>query len=111
MPNEIATENSMPQDRVGAGRRRFARALTMLLLAASLGACSSGLNFFAKEETAPDEAADRLYNEGLYLLNVRHRPERGGEEVRGGRPPASLFGMGAQIADHVVLCLLYGRRL
>ncbi len=75
MPNEIATENSMPQDRVGAGRRRFARALTMLLLAASLGDCSSGLNFFAKEETAPDEAADRLYNEGLYLLNVRHQPK------------------------------------
>ncbi len=75
VPNEIATENSMPQDRVGASRRRFARALAMLLVAASLGACSSGLNFFAKEEAAPDEAADRLYNEGLYLLNVRRQPK------------------------------------
>ena len=24
------------------------------------------------EEMEPDEAADKLYNEGLYLLNVRH---------------------------------------
>ncbi len=54
-----------------AGRRPFARAMAMLLLTASLGACS-GLNLFGKEETAPDEAADRLYNEGLYLLNVKH---------------------------------------
>ena len=75
MPNEIATENSVLSDRVGPGRRRFACALTVLLLAASLGACSSGFNFFAKDEVAPDEAADRLYNEGLYLLNVRHDPK------------------------------------
>jgi outer membrane protein assembly factor BamD len=57
----------------GTGRRRFARAVAMVLLAASLGACS-GFNLFNKEETVPDEAADRLYNEGLYLLNVRKRP-------------------------------------
>ncbi|HZL41374.1 MAG TPA: outer membrane protein assembly factor BamD [Pseudolabrys sp.] len=57
----------------GVGRRRFARAVAMVLLAASLGACS-GFNLFNKEETVPDEAADRLYNEGLYLLNVRKKP-------------------------------------
>jgi len=43
----------------------------MLLLAAGLCACS-GMNMFVKEQATPDEAADRLYNEGLYLLNVRH---------------------------------------
>jgi outer membrane protein assembly factor BamD len=75
VPNEIATENSAPDNSLSVGRRRFARALTMLLLAATLGACSNGLDFFAKEDTAPDEAADRLYNEGLYLLNVRHEPK------------------------------------
>ena len=85
MPNDITTENSMPNDPVpGApmaapadkGRRRFARALTMVLLAASLGACGSGFDLFGgKEEIVPDEAADRLYNEGLYLLNVRHEPK------------------------------------
>ena len=56
----------------GAGRRRFARVLAAVLLAASLGACGSGLDLFSKTDTPPDEAADRLYNEGLYLLNVKH---------------------------------------
>ena len=41
----------------------------MLLLAASLGACSS---LFGKDETPPDEPADRIYNEGLFLLNDKH---------------------------------------
>ena len=51
-------------------RRRLARGLVMVLLAAALGACSD-LNLFKKEDVAPDEPADRLYNEGLYLLNVK----------------------------------------
>ena len=63
----------------GTGRRRIARALAMVLLAtslgASLGACSD-IDFFKKTETAPDEPADRLYNEGLYLLNSRHDPKK-----------------------------------
>ena len=54
------------------GRRRFARGLAMLLVAASLGGCSSFDLFGSKEAAAPDEPADKLYNEGLYLLNVRH---------------------------------------
>ncbi len=54
-----------------AGRRRFARGLSMVLLAASLGACSS-FDFFNKNDVAPDEPADRLYNEGLYLLNQKN---------------------------------------
>jgi outer membrane protein assembly factor BamD len=58
-----------------AGRRRsgLARALAVALLAASLGACgSNGFDFFAKEEVTPDAPADKLYNEGLYMLNSRH---------------------------------------
>jgi len=46
--------------------RGVVRALSILVLAASLGACSS---LFGKDETPPDEPADRLYNEGLYVLN------------------------------------------
>ena len=46
--------------------RGVVRALSMLVLAASLGACSS---LWGKDETPPDEPADRLYNEGLYVLN------------------------------------------
>jgi outer membrane protein assembly factor BamD len=47
--------------------RRIGRALSMLVLASSLGACSS--LFGGKDDTPPDEPADRLYNEGLYVLN------------------------------------------
>ncbi len=86
MPDDLATKTSIrkktaPNDGppmalpVRAGRHRFAGALALTLLAASLGGCNSGLNFFAKEEVQPDEAADRLYNEGLYVLNVRHDPK------------------------------------
>lgn len=50
-----------------AGFARMAgRSVAILLLAASLGACSS---LFGKDDTPPDEPADRLYNEGLFLLN------------------------------------------
>ena len=38
-------------------------------------------------------------------------PRRRGQEVRGGRPPASVFGLGAQVADHVGLRLLRGRHV
>jgi outer membrane protein assembly factor BamD len=54
-----------------AGRRRFARGLCLVLLAASLAGCGGDHDFLAKKEIAPDEPADRLYNEGLYLLNVK----------------------------------------
>ena len=46
----------------------------MLLLGLSLGACSNGFDFFHKNDVAPDEPADRLYNEGLYYLNSEHKP-------------------------------------
>ncbi len=53
-------------------RARLARALALLALTASLGACSSLDWFTNKDELPPDEPADRLYNEGLYLLNTKH---------------------------------------
>jgi outer membrane protein assembly factor BamD len=52
------------------GRRHITRALALLLLAASLGGCSN-FDFFQKKDVAPDEPADRLYNEGLFLLNEK----------------------------------------
>jgi len=60
---------SRPDDLV-CKKRRFARALCMAVLALSLGACSD-LDFFKKKDVAPDEPADRLYNEGLFLLNQK----------------------------------------
>ncbi|KQY99984.1 outer membrane assembly lipoprotein YfiO [Pseudolabrys sp. Root1462] len=49
--------------------RRLTRGAVLVVLAVSLGACSSLNIFGSKDETPPDEPADRLYNEGLFLLN------------------------------------------
>jgi outer membrane protein assembly factor BamD len=65
-------EMSAPSRPIGA---RLSRTLIVTLLAASLGACSSFDFFTKKDDTAPDEPADRLYNEGLYLLNAKKDPK------------------------------------
>ncbi len=49
----------------------MARALAVVVIAAALPACS----LFNKDEVAPDEPADRLYNQGLYLLNEKSDPK------------------------------------
>ena len=66
--------NLRPDDRVQKDRRRIARALAAVLLAVSVGACSE-MDFFKKDDVAPDEPADRLYNEGLFLLNQKKDPK------------------------------------
>jgi outer membrane protein assembly factor BamD len=49
-------------------RARPARLMAFVLLTACLGACS----LFDKDDAlAPDEPADKLYNEGVFLLNQR----------------------------------------
>ena len=48
-----------------------ARACAIVLLAGSLGACSSFDFFSKKDDTPADAPADKLYNEGLYLLNAK----------------------------------------
>jgi outer membrane protein assembly factor BamD len=67
---------SLPSSRSVIGRRGhgLARLLALILLLVPLGACSSfdALNLFGdKDVQAPDEPADKLYNEGLYLLNEK----------------------------------------
>jgi outer membrane protein assembly factor BamD len=47
------------------------RVLALYALAATLCACS----IFDRETVAPDEPADKLYNEGLYLLNQKKDPK------------------------------------
>ncbi|HEY3223091.1 MAG TPA: outer membrane protein assembly factor BamD [Pseudolabrys sp.] len=70
-PAAVATAPADPGCRIG-----IARTLAVIALAASLGACSS-LDFFAKkDDTAPDAPADKLYNEGLYLLNAKKDPKQ-----------------------------------
>jgi len=51
--------------------RAFARVAALTVLLATLGACS----MFDKDAIAPDEPADKLYNEGLYLLNTKKDPK------------------------------------
>jgi outer membrane protein assembly factor BamD len=66
----------------GAGRSRFGRqlrlALSLVVLAVPLSGCGTGAlwdKFFAKDNTFVDEPADKLYNEGLYLMNHNHDPK------------------------------------
>ena len=65
-------------------RRPLTRVGAVVLVALSLGACSSfsglsdfgGWNLFGhKDDNPPDEPADRLYNEGLYYLNSEKKPK------------------------------------
>jgi outer membrane protein assembly factor BamD len=50
-------------------------ALCLAALAVPLGACSQLGSLFGKEEVAPDEPPERLYNEGIYLLDKRQDPK------------------------------------
>jgi outer membrane protein assembly factor BamD len=69
----------LPSSRSGKdhpGAWRFVRILALALWLAPLGACSSlgldSLNPFASKDLAQvDEPAEKLYNEGLYLLNEK----------------------------------------
>jgi outer membrane protein assembly factor BamD len=48
-------------------RRAAVRFCALVLLAASVSACS----WFVKEDVVPDEPAEKLYNEGLYLMQSK----------------------------------------
>jgi outer membrane protein assembly factor BamD len=56
---------------VERSRRALTRVALVVALAAALPACS----LFDKDAMAPDEPADKLYNEGLYLLNSKKDPK------------------------------------
>jgi outer membrane protein assembly factor BamD len=49
----------------------FMRAGVLAIFVATLAACS----MFDKDTIAPDEPADKLYNEGLYFLNTKKDPK------------------------------------
>jgi outer membrane protein assembly factor BamD len=53
------------------GRRAFTHAALLLAVGIAIGGCS----LFNKDEVVPDEPADKLYNEGLYLLNQQKKPK------------------------------------
>jgi outer membrane protein assembly factor BamD len=56
---------------LSSGARVITRLAAAALVALSLGACS----LFDKDPVIPDEPADKLYNEGLYLLNSKKDPK------------------------------------
>jgi len=57
----------------GASFGRVVRdgALRAVLGAALFGVAAGGCSLFNKDEVLPDQPADKLYNEGLYLLNEK----------------------------------------
>jgi outer membrane protein assembly factor BamD len=58
--------------RCRGGRGVLARLLVLVPLLAALGGCSLWSDFFGdKDAILPDEPADRLYNEGVYLMNEK----------------------------------------
>src|SRR5277367_1691491 len=62
----------------GAAARRLRLAASLIGLAIPLSGCGTGAlwdKFFAKDDTFVEEPADKLYNEGLYLMNQRKDPK------------------------------------
>jgi outer membrane protein assembly factor BamD len=58
------------------GRAIVARALVLALISISVPACSTFNDWFGKkDDVLPDDPADKLYNEGLYLLNQKRDPK------------------------------------
>src|SRR5262245_58926687 len=59
-------------ERTGIAARVLMRVLAVALIAPALAGCESLTSFWgSKEDPVLDEPADRLYNEGLFLLNVK----------------------------------------
>jgi outer membrane protein assembly factor BamD len=58
--------------------RRLRLAAGLVVLAIPLSGCGTGAlwdKFFAKDDTFVEEPADKLYNEGLFLMNDKHDPK------------------------------------
>src|ERR1051326_8098929 len=70
--------------RLSAGTRRLRFAASLIVLALPLSGCGAGSlwdKFLAKDESAfADEPADKLYNEGLYLMNQRKDNKAAGKK-------------------------------
>ena len=58
--------------------RQLRLAAGLVVLAIPLSGCGTGSlwdKFLAKDDTFVEEPADKLYNEGLYLMNQRKDPK------------------------------------
>src|ERR1700736_721163 len=69
--------------RIMADARRLRLAAVLIALAIPLSGCGTGAlwdKFTKKDDTFVDEPADKLYNEGLYLMNQRHDNKAAGKK-------------------------------
>jgi outer membrane protein assembly factor BamD len=67
--------------------RALRLAAGLIVLAIPLGGCGTGAlwdKFTAKDDTFVEEPADKLYNEGLYLMNQR-KDNKASIPIRTGR--------------------------
>src|SRR5450432_177704 len=81
--------------RAGFGRQ-LRLAAGLVVLAVPLSGCGTGAlwdKFLAKDDTFVEEPADKLYNEGLFLMNDKHDPKQASkkfEEVDRQHPYSDL---------------------
>src|SRR4029077_2133684 len=64
----------LPTASLSLEARRLLQAAAFLILALPLGGCGTGElgdKFLAKDDTFVEQPADKLYNEGLYLMNEK----------------------------------------
>jgi len=58
------------------GRAIAVRLLMLAMISVTVPACSTFSDWFGKkDDVLPDQPADKLYNEGLYLLNQKRGPK------------------------------------
>jgi outer membrane protein assembly factor BamD len=83
----VATRN--PIARRNQFGRRLRLAAGLIVLAIPLSGCGTGAlwdKFLAKDDTFVEEPADKLYNEGLYLMNQRHDPKAASKKLTASIP-------------------------
>jgi outer membrane protein assembly factor BamD len=96
-----AQRMTLAQHKLTSDLRRLARPLCvaagLAVLAIALGGCSAATEaydkVFSKDETFVDEPAEKLYNEGLFLMNEQHNPKEASkkfEEVDRQHPYSDL---------------------
>jgi outer membrane protein assembly factor BamD len=76
-PSSAAPSSAVPTYWERGVPRTLIRLLLLLPILAFVPSCSTWTSWFGdKEEVLPDEPADKLYNEGVYLLNERKDVKR-----------------------------------
>src|SRR3954466_6476776 len=77
-PMTLEPRKSSARSSLHRARRSLRLAVGLIVLAMPLSGCGTGSlwdKFLAKDDTFVEEPADKLYNEGLYLMNQRKEPK------------------------------------